>query len=165
MRRVVPIALLVLLLDQVVKALVVAWLPLGTSWAPVPALAHLFQLTHTTNTGMAFGLFQGGSLWLTLVVIAIVVGLLVYARRLAEAHPSLYIALGLVLGGALGNLTDRLTRGAVVDFIDVGPFWIFNLADSCVVVGGLLLAWLLSRPDAPALPAAESADPKGLGDL
>ena len=165
MRRVLLIALLVLLIDQAVKALVVARLPLGASWAPVPDLAYLFRLTHTTNTGMAFGLFQGSSLWLALAAIAIVALLLVYARRLAAAHPTLYIALGLVLGGALGNLTDRLTRGSVVDFIDVGPFWIFNLADSCIVIGGLLLAWLLSRYDMPALETPSAQDPKGLGDL
>ena len=160
MRRVLLVALLALAVDQLVKARIVAWLPLGASWAPVPDLAHLFQLTHTVNTGMAFGLFQGGSLWLSLAVIAIVVGLLVYARRLAAAHPALYAALGLVLGGALGNLTDRLTRGAVVDFIDVGPFWIFNLADSCVVVGGLCLAWLLSRHETPAVQSVASGDPE-----
>lgn len=165
MRRVLLIALLVLAVDQTVKALVVAWLPLGASWAPAPDLAHVFQLTHTTNTGMAFGLFQGGSLWLTFAVIAIVAGLLIYARRLAASHPTLYLALGLVLGGALGNLTDRLMRGSVVDFIDVGPFWIFNLADSGVVIGGLLLAWLLSRHEMPAVQAPSAQDPKGLGDL
>lgn len=165
MRRLVLVALLVLAVDQIVKALVVAWLPLGASWAPLPDVAYIFQLTHTTNTGMAFGLFQGSSLWLSFAVITIVVLLLVYARRLAAAHPALYLALGLVLGGALGNLTDRLTRGSVVDFIDVGPFWIFNLADSSVVVGGLLLAWLLSRHEMPTVSAPSTQDPKGLGDL
>lgn len=161
MRRVLLIALIVLSLDQATKALVVDRLPLGASWAPWPDLAYIFQFTHTTNSGMAFGLFQGGSTILTIAALATVALLLGYARRVGAAHPLLLVALGLILGGALGNLTDRLTRGAVVDFIDVGPFWIFNVADSGVVVGGILLAlsmWHLDSPAPAPVPPTETQE-------
>ena len=162
MRRVLLIALIVLGLDQATKALVVDRLPLGASWAPLPDLAYIFQFTHTTNTGMAFGLFQGGSTILTIAALATVTLLLGYARRVGTAQPVLLVALGLILGGALGNLTDRLTRGSVVDFIDVGPFWIFNLADSGVVVGGILLALSMWFQDDPAPAPAPPAEPSGI---
>ena len=102
----------------------------------------MLQLRFTTNPGGAFGLF-GGATWLfvgaSLVVIAII---LVASRRPPSRMAS--VALGLVLGGALGNLTDRLIRGSgfsgeVVDFIDFQVWPVFNVADSCIVIGAALL--------------------------
>jgi signal peptidase II len=82
----------------------------------------------------------------------VIIGGIVYASRRAQPL-SMLVVLGLILGGALGNLTDRLLRGEgllrgeVVDFIKVGIWPVFNLADSCIVVGGLLLAILLGRAE------------------
>ena len=130
---------LVLALDQLTKQLVRANLELGESW---PATG-LVRLTHGTNTGTAFGLFPNQTF--VLVVASIVaIGFLVYFYRAhALPRPLLRLAIGLQLGGALGNLTDRLRTGAVVDFIDVGVWPIFNLADSSIVVGMTVLVSIL----------------------
>jgi signal peptidase II len=82
----------------------------------------------------------------------VIAGGIVYAARRAQGRALLF-ALGLLLGGALGNLLDRLLRGdvvfhgEVVDFVKVGPWPVFNLADSCITIAGVLLAFLLSRPE------------------
>jgi signal peptidase II len=134
----------VLALDQLSKSWVVAHMSLGESREVASWLAPLFSLTYVTNTGIVFGLFQGmGNLLLIVVFIAIIT-IFLYYRHLPSGPMSLHIALGLQLGGALGNLVDRLTRGAVVDFIDLN-FWplhhwpIFNLADTSIVAGVVLL--------------------------
>jgi signal peptidase II len=130
----------VFLLDQVTKYLVRANLPLYDSWPS----EGIFRLTHGTNSGTAFGLLQNQTLVLT-VASVLAIGFLYYFYR-TQALPSrlLRLAIGLQLGGAFGNLVDRLRVGAVVDFIDVGWWPVFNLADSSIVIGiGLLGALLL----------------------
>jgi len=137
----------VLALDQLAKAVVRATLYRGESW---PADG-FFRFTHGVNSGSAFGLFPNQT---TLLIVAsvIAIGFLIYFYR-TYSPPStlLRLAIGLQLGGAIGNLTDRLRLGAVVDFIDVGPWPIFNVADSSIVVGMALLVMILSsgktRPD------------------
>ena len=131
------LAALVLLLDQSTKSVIVAWLDWGESW---PAEG-FFRITHARNTGTAFSLFQGHSNILSLVAIfAVAVLLWVYATTGAKSLV-LRIALGLQLGGALGNLIDRLQQGYVTDFLDVGPWPIFNVADSAISVGMALMVW------------------------
>lgn len=130
----------VLALDQLTKAIVRATLYRGESW---PADG-FFRFTHGTNSGSAFGFFPNQT---TLLIVAsmIAIGFLIYFYR-TYSPPStlLRLAIGLQLGGAVGNLTDRLRLGAVVDFMDVGPWPIFNVADSSIVVGMALLAIILS---------------------
>ena len=112
---------------------------LGESW---PATG-FFRLTYGTNTGTAFGLFPDQTLALILASF-VAIGFLVYFYRAHGLNrPLLRAAIGMQLGGALGNLIDRLTTGAVVDFIDVGPWPIFNVADSCIVVGMIVLVSVL----------------------
>ena len=125
--------------DQLTKLLVRNNFELGESW---PATGFL-RLTYGTNTGTAFGLFPNQTL--VLIVASIVaIGFLVYFYRAhALNQPLLRAAIGMQLGGALGNLVDRLRTGAVVDFIDVGPWPIFNVADSCIVVGMIVLVSVL----------------------
>jgi len=142
-------AALVLLADQVVKHVVMAWLEEGQSWDVVPWLAPIFHITHVTNTGAAFGLFpQWGDFFIVVASIVLVV-ILIYSRHLPAGSVLARGALGLQLGGALGNLVDRLRRGCVVDFIDLN-FWplhnwpVFNLADSSIVAGVALLALLMA---------------------
>lgn len=156
----------VLALDQISKSWVVAHMSLGESREVASWLAPLFSLTYVTNTGIVFGLFQGiGDVFLIVVLIAIG-AIFLYYRHLPSGPIPLHIALGLQLGGALGNLVDRLLRGAVVDFIDLN-FWplhhwpIFNLADTSIVTGvGLLLLMMLTERD-----RSSAAVPEGSGEL
>ena len=106
------------------------------------------RLTHITNTGAAFGLFQGQSFPLTIVALVGVAALLLYAFFIYRRFPFLdnrlvWVSLGLVLGGTVGNLIDRLRLGYVTDFIDFGFWPAFNIADSAVVVGVIILAYSL----------------------
>ena len=129
------VALPVLALDYLSKEIVRNNLPIYTYWAPFPAIEEFFRFTHTTNTGVAFGLFQNGNLIFTLFAIVISIGIIYFNQKLEPGHVLLRIALGLQLGGALGNLLDRLTHGAVTDFLDFGPWPVFNVADTAVVAG------------------------------
>lgn len=142
---------LVLAIDQITKQLVRANLNLGESW---PATGFV-RLTHGTNTGTAFGLFPNQTLVL-IVASVIAIGFLIYFYRThALPMPLLRFAIGLQLGGALGNLIDRLRTGAVVDFIDVGRWPIFNVADSSIVVGMALLVGTLILTSKDKEPSSE----------
>ena len=134
-RLLLPTILAVLVVDQLSKYLVKTNLPLHESW---PAGAPI-RLTHGTNTGFAFGLLPSQTSVL-IVASFFAIGFLFYLYR-TRAFPGklLRFAIGLQLGGAFGNLIDRLWAGAVVDFIDVGWWPVFNLADSSIVVGISLL--------------------------
>jgi lipoprotein signal peptidase len=118
---------------------------------PLDVIGSFVQLRYTTNSGGAFSLLTGAPLFFGVMAIVIIGGI-VYAWRRTQPL-SMLVVLGLILGGALGNLTDRLLRGEgllrgeVVDFVKVGIWPVFNLADSCIVVGGLLLAILLGRSE------------------
>jgi signal peptidase II len=139
---------LVLFLDQVSKYLVATWLSEGQSWDVAPWLSLLFRITPVTNTGAAFGLFPKlGDVFMATAVV-VIVAILAYYRRLSDGHELVRLALGLQMGGALGNLVDRLRQGFVVDFIHFN-YWpmrnwpVFNLADSAIVAGVVLLALLM----------------------
>lgn len=142
--------------DQLTKAFIVANIELGRS---VDVVGDLLQLWHARNAGAAFSMLQGEQL-LFLVVSVVALGMIVYFHRAFRGHSRwLQAILGLVLGGTLGNLTDRIRHGYVTDFISVGigdtRFPTFNVADSAVVVGiGLLVIYLLisdrRREEAPA---------------
>ncbi|MBU0703634.1 MAG: signal peptidase II [Chloroflexi bacterium] len=143
-------AALVLLVDQASKYLVITRLVEGQSWDIAPWLAPLFRITHVTNTGAAFGLFPQLGDFLVIVAAIVVVAIFIYQRYLPDGQWLVRVALGLQLGGAIGNnLVDRLRRGSVVDFIDLN-FWplrewpVFNVADTSIVTGVFLLAlWML----------------------
>jgi len=138
--------LLSLLLDQCTKLLVDS----NLSYADrIPVIEGFFYLTHVRNTGAAFGLFAGAPvvtrlvffIGISLVAVAIVVS---FFRKLAPGDRLAALALGLILGGAVGNLIDRVTRGEVVDFLHFrlwgGYAWPdFNFADSAIVVGVAIL--------------------------
>lgn len=137
------VAAVVLVLDQLSKYLIEAALPIYHSWAPIPSIASFFQITHVTNTGAAFGLFPAGSLLFTLAAVIVSVVIIFYNYRLPAGNMALRLALGLQLGGAIGNLIDRMRLGHVTDFLDFGPWPVFNLADTAVVAGVLVLGWLM----------------------
>ena len=148
------LAALVLALDQLTKFVVRQTLEWHHSW---PYFG-FFRFTHVQNTGSAFGLFQGYNIALLFVSLVGVV-VLAYIYR-SQEQPSLWmrVSIALMLGGAIGNLLDRIVLGHVTDFIDIGPWPVFNLADSSIVVGLILMAWLLvvrrSEP-AETVPANE----------
>ena len=125
------IAGLVIALDQVTKHLVRANLALGES---VPEHGPL-RITYVTNTGAAFGILQGQTVFLMVTTFFGLAAILLYFLYPPMEHGVLRLALGLQLGGAVGNLADRVRLGKVTDFIDVGPWPNFNVADSSIVVG------------------------------
>ncbi len=139
------IALFILLADQLSKRWITIHLQLGEPWNPVPFLRPLVSLTYVTNTGVAFGLFPGeGDLFVGVAILA-VVGILTYYVRLSLGQWPVELSVGLMLGGAVGNLLDRLTYGHVIDFIDFKIWPVFNIADSSIVIGMAILACYLWR--------------------
>ncbi len=103
-------------------------------------LVGFMQLQLVHNTGVAFSLFSGARWGLVLVGICVLVGVMIAARRSERQDRLTQGSLGLIAGGAIGNLIDRIRLGSVIDFIDVGAWPTFNVADICIVVGvGLLL--------------------------
>jgi signal peptidase II len=139
------VALGVVLFDQVTKAIVRAALPLHETVTLIPGF---LALTHVQNTGAAFGFlnaadFQYKSAVITLVAVAALVAIAVYAARLAPHEKLARLGLALILGGAIGNLIDRATAGYVIDFVDAYwrgyHFWAFNVADSAITVGAAIV--------------------------
>jgi signal peptidase II len=169
-------AALVIAADQVTKTWALH-LP-TTSIAGEPAFGrHIvgsFYLDLTFNSGAAFGLGRGVTPIVEGVVV-VLVGALLLAGRRASRRPAVLasLGLGLVVGGALGNLADRVLRhhgGAVIDFFNVAQvgnheYWpVFNVADSCIVVGAILLAYQYSRPPAGRDPRRAEAASNGSAD-
>ncbi len=153
------IAILIFVLDRWTKRLVSARIPLYSHIQVIPGF---FRLTHTENTGAAFSLFADSpSHWRTTMLITfsivamLVVSFLLWKQRYAVTLTG--IALSLILGGAVGNLWDRIARGRVIDFLLVYvkqyQWPVFNLADSAIVVGAslLVLEILFNRPKSPDL--------------
>ena len=141
----------VVAVDQVTKYLVRSRLVLGETWAPIPAIGDWLRVVHWTNTGAAFGLFPSGGLIFTVVAIAVTGAILYYYPRIPAGHGLLRFALILQLSGALGNLADRLFHATVTDFVAVGQFPVFNVADASISVGVALLVvsmWLDERQEA-----------------
>ena len=139
-----PIATIVVGLDQWTKTLVRNAIPVGGSIAPIDFLGDFFQILHWKNTGAAFGIFQDANLILMVLSSLIVVALTWYYFSMKENNRLIRIGLSLAIGGALGNLIDRITQGYVTDFLSFGRFPIFNVGDSAVTVGvGLMVLALL----------------------
>lgn len=130
--------------------MVLKHIPLYESWSLFPALSRIFKFTFITNTGAAFGMFpQLGSAFMV-VAIVVIIAIIIFYRHLPTENVWIRISLGLQLGGAMGNLLDRLVHGYVVDFIDIGFWPIFNLADLSVVGGVAILSYFLwNEEEAP----------------
>jgi signal peptidase II len=138
-----------IILDQISKLLIRNNLVLGQSIPPTG----IIRLTYVTNTGCAFGFFQNQSDILAIVNITIIIGIIAMLYFLSINNHVGIISAGLIIGGAIGNLIDRLSYGYIIDFIDV-KLWnnyhwpVFNIADSSIVIGSFLLAlslYLLHR--------------------
>lgn len=147
-RRVAMVALFVIGLDQLTKAWVVNSIDVGEQKMVLPFL----DLVHVKNEGVAFGFLGGGSragvILVTVVALVFVLGW--FARN--TSTPNAWFAVGLLAGGALGNLIDRLARDSVVDFIDLPAWPTFNLADVAITLGAVTLALLALAPDEPEKP-------------
>ncbi len=137
------IAAIVFVLDQATKSLIRSNLLPGESIPP----DGWFRLTHVTNTGAAFGLFPDQSFILLVTTVIGVTAIVVYYLYPPVQSPFLTLALGLQLGGAIGNLLDRLRFGHVTDFLDFRVWPVFNMADSAIVVGVCILAFFLIWDD------------------
>lgn len=135
------VALFVVLADQITKYIVRTNLALGETWMPVDWIRSFFRIVHWKNTGVAFGLFQGNGWIFTLIGLLVVVLIIVFYGQVNDASPVWRVALALELGGAVGNLIDRLNPELryVVDFLWFGDFPVFNLADTAIVIGAFLL--------------------------
>lgn len=128
----------VLALDQLTKQLIRSGIAVGDEHKFLPGI----NLVHVRNTGVAFGFFSGGGTLVLVLTVAALAVLLGYFLLRPTRH-WLWIPTGLLIGGALGNLLDRITNGAVTDFIKL-PFWpAFNLADMSITFGVLALLWVL----------------------
>lgn len=131
------VALLVIALDQLLKFLVHKYMLLGQS---IPLFGDFLKLTYVRNTGAAFSLFTGYSFYLAIIGFVVVFGIVYFHYRRPAKNYYMQLALAFILGGSLGNITDRLFLKYVVDYIDV-PFWpIFNLADIMINVGVFMIA-------------------------
>jgi signal peptidase II len=130
----------VLAADQLTKALVNAEVARGDSVALLPGL----DLVNTRNRGVAFGLLGGGGPVVVIVAVAVLTGLVVFAWRQWD-RPLVWLPVGMLLGGAAGNLLDRAREGAVTDFLDPVLWPAFNVADASITIGVVLLIWVLER--------------------
>ena len=136
------VASLVFVLDRVTKIAAVSNMSYGQS---VKILPNIFHFTFVLNNGTAFGLFKGANAALAILsVLAITLIFFYVLKNKALSFPN-SLALGLILGGALGNLFDRVRFGYVIDFLDFRVWPVFNIADSAITIGTCLLAWSILR--------------------
>jgi signal peptidase II len=140
----------ILILDQISKAYIRATFIQGVDmWAPWPWLLPYARIIHITNTGVAFGMFQGMSTVFGLLAAIVSIAIIYYYPRVPKEDWLLRLAMALQLAGALGNLIDRIFNdGHVTDFISVGNFAVFNVADASITIGvGLLILALWLQED------------------
>lgn len=144
------IAALIVGLDQWTKWLVRANIPAGETWLPesLTWLSPYARIVHWYNTGAAFGIFKEGGMVFTVLAFIVIGAILYYYPQVERSDWSLRLAMSMQLGGAIGNLIDRLRIGHVTDFISVGTFPVFNIADASISVGCVVLfvgVWLNER--------------------
>ncbi len=146
------VAAAIIALDQWTKVLVRLHVPLGTDWLP-PQLAWLMpyaRVRYWYNSGAAFGIFQNGNLVFTILAIIVIILIFYFYPRGAREGWWLRLAMAMQLAGAAGNLIDRLQFGHVTDFISVGNFAIFNVADASISTGVAVLilgVWIKEQVD------------------
>jgi signal peptidase II len=126
------LALVVVIADQATKALARGRLGSGGSF---PLLGGAVDIVYARNTGAAFSLLQSRDSLFVVVAILVIGGIVMFYRRATDLPPIVQIGLGLILGGALGNLIDRIRQGYVADLVDLHWWPVFNVADSCIVSG------------------------------
>jgi signal peptidase II len=135
------IAAVIVILDQWTKWLVRTNIPAGQSWLPesLQWLSPYARFVHWYNRGAAFGMFQEGGMVFTVLAFIVIAAIIYYYPQVSTADWPLRLAMSMQLGGATGNLIDRLTIGHVTDFVSVGTFPVFNVADASITVGCVVL--------------------------
>ncbi|MFZ5596464.1 MAG: signal peptidase II [Bacillota bacterium] len=134
------VALVSFIIDQASKYYVIKSMFLGQS---IPVVAGFFHITHVHNTGAAFGLMPDRTGLFIVVSSLVVAGITIYQKKCGVKRGLIPVSLGLIVGGTVGNLVDRMMFGAVIDFIDFRVWPVFNLADSAIVAGAILLTLAL----------------------
>ncbi len=132
--------LLIIILDQLTKFFIRKNFHLNESF---PIIKNTLHLTYVTNTGSAFSLFQGFNLFFIVFSVIAIIAILYSIQKIKENEKWIQLSVGLLLGGTVGNLADRLALGSVVDFIDFRIWPVFNIADSAITVSVILLIILL----------------------
>lgn len=139
---------MIIALDQITKTIIRMNLEIGEIWAPWDWLAPYARFVHWKNTGAAFGMAPGLSEVFKYLAIVVGIAIIAYFPQVPRQDWPLRYAMSLQLGGALGNLIDRLTIGHVTDFISVGNFAVFNIADASISIGVAVLIiglWIIER--------------------
>ena len=158
------ITALIVLLDQWSKFQVRTQLMEGEVWAPWDWLLPYMRIVHATNSGAAFGMFQGMASVFTILAVVVAVVIVYYFPKVPREDWLLRLAMALQLGGALGNLIDRLQHGGfVTDFISVGTFPVFNVADASISIGVALMVFAMWFKEGRKTPA-DSASNLDKGD-
>jgi signal peptidase II len=144
------LSLPVIALDQYTKWIIRENFVIGETWMPWNWLAPYARIVYWHNTGVAFGLFQNAGLIVGILSALVALAIVIYFPRVPTSDWTLRVAMGLQLAGAVGNLIDRVTIGYVTDFISVGTFPVFNVADSSITIGTTVLilgVWLQERQE------------------
>ena len=138
------IAAVVLVIDQLSKIAVVSGMEVSQS---IPVIQDVLHMTYVQNRGMAFGLFSDNRMLFMIPTVVLIAAVVFAIVKLGKKNKVLDVSLGLILGGGIGNMIDRVARGFVVDFVDFCAFdfwqWVFNIADSAVVVGAFLFMFAM----------------------
>lgn len=133
------VAAAVVALDQLSKWFIRAQLDRGDAWEVLP----IFKIVHITNSGAAFGILQDAGPLLVITSLMGMAAIFVFLFNPSYAHPLMRLGLAFMLGGAVGNLIDRVYNGKVVDFLKVPNWPAFNVADSAITIGVLVLLWAM----------------------
>lgn len=135
------LAFFIVLLDQITKYFVRTTIPLGASY---PFIKNIVYLSHTTNTGASFSLFQNYSFLLGIIAVFVVLAILLFYKKIPANYR---LAFSFLLAGTLGNLIDRISFGTVTDFVDLQIWPIFNVADASITMAAILLLIIVWKED------------------
>lgn len=133
-------AAVVFALDYVTKWIIEQNMSLFQS---IPVIHNVFHITYVRNSGAAFGILRGQTAFFIVITVLVIAGIIWFSRQIDKEDRLLRLSLGLIMGGAVGNLLDRIRYGEVVDWLDFRVWPVFNLADSAIVVGGIVIAYLI----------------------
>ncbi len=134
-------------LDQITKAVIVAWIGPESSERRIDLIGSWLAFEYVQNTGAAFGMLKGRTWLLSVLALLVATGFVALFWKHLPHDRLLRFSVALVIGGAIGNLADRVRLGYVVDFVAVGAWPRFNVADSAITIGLVLLAWTVLRYD------------------
>lgn len=140
-KRIISVILTILLLDQSTKFLILKFLSENQS---IAIIKNIFHLTLVKNRGAAFGIFEDFGLFLIIISLFIITLILINLRRV-YSNPKLKISFTLILSGAVGNLIDRLRYGYIIDFLDFRIWPVFNVADTVITIGAILLGYSMLK--------------------